>query len=222
MIGQSDVRTPTPSLAALGKTTLVAAAVAALLLAAFVLPAEYGIDPLGTGRRLGLTAIASPPDEPVQPIANPEAASLAPTQRGPVGDYPRPFKLDTYEIALGPRESIEYKYRLEKGATMLYAWTATAPVAFDFHGEGTGLLTDGAPSSQSYEKQNGSRATGSFAAPFTGIHGWYWENAGTEPVTVRVTSAGFYSNAVEIRSNGTRKTRDVRSLDDLHPQRASK
>jgi hypothetical protein len=199
MMGQSDVRTPAPSLATLGKTTLVAAAAAALLLAAFVLPAEYGIDPLGTGKRLGLTAIASPPvEEPAQPV----------------DDAPLQLKADTYEIVLGPRESIEYKYRLRKGASMAYTWTATAPVVVDFHGEGTGLLSDGAPSSQSYEKQNGRSATGSFAAPFTGIHGWYWENAGSEPVTVRVTSAGFYTNAVEIRSNGTRKTRDVHTLDD--------
>ena len=200
MIGQSEMRTSAPSLATLGKTTLVAAVVAALLLVAFVLPAEYGLDPLGTGKRLGLTAIASPPEEPAQQ---------------PVDDAPLSLKADTYEIVLGPRESIEYKYRLPKGASMAYAWTATAPVVVDFHGEGTGLLTDGGPSSQSYEKQNGRRAAGSFSAPFTGIHGWYWENAGAGPVTVSVTSAGFYSNAVEIRSNGTRKTRDVRSLDDL-------
>ena len=206
MMGQSDVRTPAPSLATLGKTTLVAAAVAALLLAAFVLPAEYGIDPLGTGKRLGLTAIASPPEEPAQPV----------------DDAPLPLKADTYEIVLGPRESIEYKYRLRKGGSMAYAWTATAPVVVDFHGEGTGLLSDGAPSSQSYEKQNGRSASGSFAAPFTGIHGWYWENAGSEPVTVRVTSAGFFTNAVEIRSNGTRRTRDVRSLDELQTPATTK
>jgi hypothetical protein len=206
MMGQSDVRTPAPSLATLGKTTLVAAVVAALLLVAFVLPAEYGIDPLGTGKRLGLTAIASPPEEPVQAV---DDTALA-------------LKADTYEIVLGPRESIEYKYRLRKGASMAYAWTATAPVVVDFHGEGTGLLTDGAPSSQSYEKQNGRIATGSFAAPFTGIHGWYWENSGNEPVTVRVTSAGFFTNAVEIRSNGTRRSRDVRTLDDLRTPDTSK
>jgi hypothetical protein len=206
MIGQSDDRATAPSLATLGKTTLVAAAVAALLLAAFVLPAEYGIDPLGTGKRLGLTAIASPPEELAQPV----------------DDTPLSLKTDSYEIVLGARESIEYKYRLRKGASMAYAWTATAPVVVDFHGEGTGLLTDNAPSSQSYEKQNGRNASGSFAAPFTGIHGWYWENTGSEPVTVRVTSAGFFTSAVEIRSNGTRRTRDVRSIDELQTPAATK
>ena len=52
----------------------------ALLLVAFVLPAEYAIDPLGTGRRLGLTAIASPPaaTESVEAPTNPEAALMIP------------------------------------------------------------------------------------------------------------------------------------------------
>ena len=37
------------------RSTLIALAVAALLLTTVVLPAEYGIDPTGVGRKLGLT-----------------------------------------------------------------------------------------------------------------------------------------------------------------------
>jgi hypothetical protein len=37
------------------RSTLIALAVAALLLVTVVLPAEYGIDPTGVGRVLGLT-----------------------------------------------------------------------------------------------------------------------------------------------------------------------
>ena len=37
------------------RSTLIALVVAALLLATMVLPAEYGIDPTGAGRVLGLT-----------------------------------------------------------------------------------------------------------------------------------------------------------------------
>ena len=37
------------------RSTLIALAVAALLLTTVVLPAEYGIDPTGVGRVLGLT-----------------------------------------------------------------------------------------------------------------------------------------------------------------------
>ena len=107
-----------------------------------------------------------------------------------------------YEVVLAAREGIEYKYHLEKGAAMFYAWTAAAPVIYDFHGERSGLVSDGGPSSESYDKGTRERASGSFAAPFGGIHGWYWENPGTAPVTVRLTTSGFYNSAVVIQPNG--------------------
>ncbi len=46
---------PSPSPRAPLRSTLVALAVAGLLLVTIVLPAEYGIDPTGAGRVLGLT-----------------------------------------------------------------------------------------------------------------------------------------------------------------------
>jgi hypothetical protein len=219
MIGHSDPIASAPSLGKLARTTAIAMAVAALLLVALVLPAEYGIDPLGTGARLGLTAIASPPaaTESVEALTNPEAALMIPMQRGPVGEYPRPFKTDVYEVVLAAREGIEYKYHLEKGAAMFYGWTAGAPVIYDFHGERSGLVSDGGPSSESYDKGTHERAIGSFSAPFGGIHGWYWENSGTAPVTVRLTTSGFYNSAVVIHPNGTRTLRDLQPLDAPPP-----
>lgn len=44
-----------PSARTLARSTLVALAVAAIVLLTAVLPAEYGIDPTGAGRVLGLT-----------------------------------------------------------------------------------------------------------------------------------------------------------------------
>lgn len=44
-----------PSARTLWRSTLVAMAVASLLLVGVVLPSEYGIDPIGVGRVLGLT-----------------------------------------------------------------------------------------------------------------------------------------------------------------------
>ena len=46
-----------PTRKRLAVATAIALAVAALVLVAAVLPAEYGIDPLGTGKALGLTAL---------------------------------------------------------------------------------------------------------------------------------------------------------------------
>src|ERR1700680_1135870 len=51
-----------PSKGAIVKATVIALAVALLLLVTTVLPAEYGIDPLRTGALLGLTGLSKVSD----------------------------------------------------------------------------------------------------------------------------------------------------------------
>ena len=97
---------------------------------------------------------------------------------------------------------------------MLYSWTATAALRHDMHGERVAGATDGPPE-QSFDKQDRRQAHGSLTAPFAGIHGWYWENPGGETITIRLTSAGYYTSAVEIRSDRTRRTRTLRTIDTL-------
>lgn len=67
-----------PSLSTLARTTAIALVVAGVTLVTAVLPAEYGIDPVGTGRWLGLTEIAAPPLDPVE-MTRSEGAPLKPT-----------------------------------------------------------------------------------------------------------------------------------------------
>ena len=205
-----------PSLSTLARTTAIALVVAGVILVTAVLPAEYGIDPVGTGRWLGLTDIAAPPLDPVA-MARAEGAALKPTANGAIGEYPGQFAFDVYEVVLQPYEYVEYKYQLEEGAAMAYSWTASAPVLQDFHGERADGGAAGAPAEESFDKRDRQAADGSFTAPFAGIHGWYWENPGGEPVTVRLTTSGFYSAAVEIRSDRTRSARTLRTLDSLVP-----
>ena len=170
-------------------TTGVAFAIAAAIVVAFVLPAEYGKDPLGTGGALGLTRIASP-----LPPASPEP---------PATEY----RVDDRQFVLGPYEFIEYKYRLAEGAVMLYTWSATAAVIHEFHGD-----PDSNPDAPaSFEKKDRRQASAAFTAPFAGIHGWYWENPGAEPVTITLTSAGFYTSAIELRSDRTRRVHELRA-----------
>jgi hypothetical protein len=203
-----DSQTPAlPSKRQLATTTAMALAVATTLLVTVVLPAEYGLDPLRTGKALGLTRLSDPPSTPDVVAAPAGGAALTPTIDGPIGHYPAPFKSDTTQFVLGPYEFVEYKYRLEKGAIMLYSWTGTAAVVHDFHGEPQG---GGENAAVSYEKKPRRDASGSFTAPFSGIHGWYWENPGADPITVNLTSAGFYSAALEIRSDRTRRTHELR------------
>ena len=54
---------------------------------------------------------------------------------------------------------------------MVYAWKATGVVKYEFHGE----PDDSRLKVQSYDKQDNDFASGTLTAPFTGIHGWYWE-----------------------------------------------
>ena len=172
--------------------------VAGLLLVAVVLPAEYAVDPLGTGARLGLLDLGITGQQ-VDKL-NAEAAKGGAAQGSIVVGQDRPFVNDAQEFVLGPREGLEFKYRLEKGQALLYSWTATAPVNFEFHAE-----PDGAPKgyAQTYEKKDAQRqASGTLTAPFPGIHGWYWENTTDAPVTVTLKSAGFYNLAHLFKDGG--------------------
>lgn len=200
-----------PSRRALVKAMALSLVVAGFLLVTIVFPAEYGIDLLGTGKALGLTALSGQSGE-LEVVPPPEGAKQAPVAEGAFALYPGEYKFDSREFVLGPYEYVEYKYHLEQGATMLFSWNASADVIHDLHG-----VPDGAPSSaeQSFDKRGRRRADGSFAAPFSGIHGWYWENPGGETVTVKLTTAGFYTSAHEFRFDRTRYERDVRSLDTI-------
>ena len=116
-----------------------------------------------------------------------------------------PFKSETVEFAIGPRQGMEYKYRLDKGEALLYSWKATAPVNVEFHAE-----PDGAPRgyAQTYEKADRqTAASGTLTAPFPGIHGWYWENTTDQPITVTLTSAGYYNLSHEFRSGQPTKNK---------------
>jgi hypothetical protein len=170
--------------------SLCALVVAAIVLVAAVLPAEFGKDPLGTGKALGLLALydadANPSKLPGPP--QPERAGAA--------SRPREYHVDSRALPLGPGQSFEFKYRLDKSSGMVYAWTANARLKYEFHGE----PSDRALQVQSYEKSEGDFASGTLTAPFTGIHGWYWENTSNAPVTISLTSAGFFTTAEEFRS----------------------
>jgi hypothetical protein len=195
MVEQQDLeQVLAPSKKAIAKATGIALGVALVLLFTVVLPAEYGIDPLKTGALLHLTDLAKATESKVEskPVgARPVAA--------PAGIYtaqPGIFKTDSEDLSLMPGEGVEIKYHMQKGAGMVYSWKATGPVAFEFHGE-----PDNKPNKDYFESyelndQAGSdHSYGSFTAPSTGIHGWFWENKGKKEVQIHLVTAGFYDNA---------------------------
>jgi hypothetical protein len=183
----------------LAVATGIAILVAGLLLVTVVLPAEYAADPLGTGAQLGLLELG----ETGQQVAAMDAAAKAsPGQAEIVVPQTRPFASETVDFRIEPGKGMEYKYRLDKGQALLYSWSATAPVHFEFHAE-----PDGGPRgyAQTYEKQDSAAAAaGTLTAPFAGIHGWYWENRTGSPVTVTLKSSGFYTLSHEFLESGVK------------------
>ena len=183
---------------ALGAAILVAG----LILVVFILPAEFAVDPLGTGARLGLLPLG---EVGQQVDALNKTAATATGQGAIVAAQDKPFQQESVDFKLAPREGMEYKYRLDKGEALLYAWSATAPVNFEFHAE-----PDGAPAgyAQTYEKKSAqTQSSGTLTAPFPGIHGWYWENTTDKEVTVTLKSAGFYNLAHEFRNGQPTKNK---------------
>jgi hypothetical protein len=177
--------------------------VAGLVLVMFVLPAEFAVDPLGTGARFGLLPLGVTGQQ--VDALNAAAAAGGAGQAAIIVAQERPFQSETVAFTIAPHEGMEYKYRLDKGESLLYSWVATAAVNYELHAE-----PDGAPAgyAQSYEKKpTTSGASGTLTAPFPGIHGWYWENPTDATITVTLKSAGFYNIAHEFRSNAPVKNK---------------
>jgi hypothetical protein len=175
---------------------------AGLILVAAVLPAEYAVDPFGVGRVLGLTAIGDVQKnlesfEATRGASAGGAAIVAPQQRA--------YQNETVEFKLAARDAFEYKYRLDKGEALLFSWKASGPVNYEFHAE-----PDGAPRgyAETYEKKSATEtASGTLTAPFSGIHGWYWENTSDKDITIAVSAAGFYNMAHEFRKDAPPKAK---------------
>lgn len=162
-------------------TTLCASAlVAVLTLVLFVLPAEYGVDPLGAGEAFGIKGMSG---------YSVDALSL---EAGA-------FTEDYVEFPLGPFESIEYKYAMQAGQAMVYSWQVEDEVVFDFHSQAQGSEPEQAVS---FSVGRAAAQHGTFVAPYSGIHGWFWENRGQQEVTVRLSSRGFFARSITFSRSG--------------------
>lgn len=192
-----------PSNAKLLQATLLALVCASAILLTAVLPAEYGIDPTGLGRRLGLLALTGASKAGATPVdaAADGTAALATrsaevfgAQAGQSFDAraasasPAAPRTDTLKVTLPPGGGAEVKALLQAGQGFVFHWRASAAVAFDMHGERPGTKDAYTSYAIAGAQQEGA---GQFTAPFDGQHGWYWRNGGAEPVTVEVSVTGF-------------------------------
>ena len=150
-----------------------------------VLPAEYGIDPTGLGKSLGLLKLSgvSLPDAEGDVVAAEATLAKTPTK----GASRR-----THELVLAPGDGAEFKVLMNEGAQAGFRWTASGVVHFDQHGEPDGDTTG---YFESYALGEADGIEGKFTALFTGTHGWYWRNDSAVPITVELLIAGDISEA---------------------------
>lgn len=173
--------------------TVTTLALAVLVVLAFVLPAEYGRDPLGVGRLTGVARLWAPADEMVD----------ARSSSGPLArEFEQAYRSDVVEIPLGgfltgaQNSELEYKVRTRKGAALVYAWEVTGvrdPRDFRFDQHGHTTPAPGQPMQVvTFRQGSGLRQQGTVTAPFDGIQGWQFSNAGDGSVVVRLRLSGFY------------------------------
>jgi hypothetical protein len=200
-----------PSGRRIGIGSAVAIAVAAVATVFFILPAELGIDLTGFGEKTGLTGLArSGPGVniylerglkrknvlfPLDASAKPDEATLRATlaSKGIAVPGGAHVVSDHWEYELLPYDSSEMKYKLAQGQPMIFSWHAPKGMHFDMHSvpdEG------GNPATESFAISDSPSQTAVYVAPFTGIHGWFWQNQTLENQTVTIDATGAFAGAV--------------------------
>lgn len=197
-----------PSGKRIARSVLIAVVVAAVILVTAVLPAEYGVDPLGVGRVLGLDALNAPSrtitvtdplagNERVREVEIPDAGQPVPLPNPAVHqDEAGPAPMRVVTVTIPPEGETEVKTVLQTNKVIVYTWTTDRGAIYaDFHGH------DPAAGNQFFvryrEDQEGSNVSGSLVAPFGGEHGWYWVNYNEFPVTVTLTVTGYFDDIID-------------------------
>jgi hypothetical protein len=195
-----------PTSKQLNRATLIAAAVAALVLTTAVLPAEYGIDPTGAGRVLGLTKMGEAKRQAASAEQTVAAApaegsgeillDAEPAATNAVAGASAGARMGEATLTLQPDEGSEVKATMKAGDEITYEWATGGPkISFELHGEEIGA---GDGDYTSYEKGTSAGESGKFRAPFDGTHGWYWENRSDEPITITVKATGAFEKFARV------------------------
>lgn len=192
-----------PSSRTLLRSTVVALVVAGTLLAAVVLPAEYGIDPTGIGGVLGLTEMGRIKMALARDAVEAEAAEKA-VVSGAVGSrsaaiasVTAPGWRDSMSVTLASGKGIELKLAMRANQKATYEWRANSPeVTYNAHGE-----PPNAPKgfSHSYGRGISEGEQGDLVAAFDGMHGWFWRNRSDHTVTITLKTRGEYQELREIK-----------------------
>jgi hypothetical protein len=108
---------------------------------------------------------------------------------------PSRWRTDVVDIAVPAGKGLEYKLTMKRGETLVFnisygSLADPGRMISEFHGHTPQV--NGVGDLMFYSKTGGQPQSGSFTAPWDGIHGWYLKNDGSTDVVVKLELAGFY------------------------------
>lgn len=172
----NEITFPTQSTRTLVKASVAAVLIAIVVFITIVLPVEYGIDPSGAGKALGLTVLNNQQSATNQQQNQTE--KVTGTQK------------DQATVIVPANSGVEYKFQMKQYANLTYKWSSDGEaIYFDFHGEPKGDTTG---YFESYTIATAAEVEGSMTVPFEGVHGWYWKNTSDKEIVVRLKTEGQY------------------------------
>jgi hypothetical protein len=202
-------RAELPSTKQLLRSTALAILTAGTLLITTVLPSEYGIDPTGIGRVLGLTAMGEVKVLLAQEAQQEETAAvtkqavvstpnLTTVNNNGLPAAKAATALQTHQmtIKLEPDQAAEVKLAMSKGAKVTYQWTADGPLNVDAHGDPVNP-----PAGFYHGYGKGRQITsrdGEIQAAFDGKHGWFWRNRTDRVVILKLRTSGEYQSIRQV------------------------
>ncbi|WP_103070269.1 hypothetical protein [Aquimarina sediminis] len=187
------------------KSTFIALLIGGVVLVTAVLPAEYNIDLLGTGKIFGFSKLYVKEAPEIEPQLSFKKLKLE--KLGSPASVPKPIeannpppaeqfleRTDTIKVIVPAGKGIEYKFKALKYGSVKYEWTTIGDeiVYIDFHGE---VKQDDPPKEVFYESYTlaySNNMAGTITIPFEGKHGWYFRNNNQNDVTVTIRLKGEY------------------------------
>lgn len=190
------------------KSLIIALIIGAIVLLTAVLPAEYGIDPLGTGKLFGFSKLYQGNEQienneiysslnfkkiKMEKLGSPQSVPKPSEADNPPPEVQYSVREDTIEVIVPAKKGIEYKFKSLKYGRTKYEWSTDKGIVYiDFHGEVKQENSSKNVFYESYTLAYSNNMAGTLTAPFEGKHGWYFRNETNEDIIIAIRLNGQY------------------------------
>ena len=190
------------------KSLIIALIIGAIVLLTAVLPAEYGIDPVGTGKLFGFSKLYQGNEQienneiysslnfkkiKMEKLGSPQSVPKPSEADNPPPEVQYSVREDTIEVIVPAKKGIEYKFKSLKYGLTKYEWSTDKGIVYiDFHGEVKQENSSKNVFYESYTLAYSNNMAGTLTAPFEGKHGWYFRNETNQDIVVAIRLNGQY------------------------------